>query len=369
MPTLLRDRNEVLVAVAVLGTALGALNLALSSGWGWILALLTLPALAIRAVWRSMPGWLLLTVVTVPSMIGNGLGVTESAYLVTVAAATVVAAYEPRPIDLVALAACALSPFVPWAMDLSGWHGALDSWVWSGGLVLGSVFGFALGEQWKLIEELERTRTKLAEVAVTDERHRIARELHDLVGHSFSVVLLHLSGARMLLDTAPDEAAAALRDAEEVGRTGMEELRQALLLLRDGTERADPVAAIDLFRLVDGYREAGMDLTLEVVGEVHAVSAGPGIVLHDVIREALTNVAKHASSPIASVQVIADGAEATVQVASPIRAGAIREGSGVGLAGLEHRVTAIGGTFEAGPVGERWVVDASVPSRLARISA
>jgi signal transduction histidine kinase len=360
----LRDRDEFVIGAAVLGTGLGVLNLAYTSDWGWILALLMLPALIVRTRWRSMPGWLLLSWVTIPTLVGDALVVTESAYLVVITALAVVAASRRGRLDTVAMVLCLVSPFLIWLLDTNDWHRQIGSWLWFSGLAIGWGFGHVVGRQWALIDELNRTRTKLAETAVAEDRQRIARDLHDLVGHSFSVVLLHLSGARMILNSSPAEAEEALRQAEAVGRKGMDELRQALMLMHQGAHPPAPVEPGELERLVARYRDAGMRIDVNVTGDMHGVSAAPRIVLHDVLREALTNVAKHAYSPAATVHIGVDRDRVTVRVESVLGANSTHPGTGMGLAGLEHRVAAIDGTFQARPDQEHWVVQARLPRRL-----
>lgn len=361
----LRDRDEYVIGAAILGVGLGVLNLAYATAWGWIPALLILPALVVRATWRSMPGWLLVSWVAVPTVAGHAAEVTSSAYLVLTTALAVVAADRPRRLDAVLTALCLASPFLLRALGTNEWDQGIGSWLWFGGLLLGAAFGHVVGRQWELIDELERTRTKLAESAVAEERQRIARELHDLVGHSFSVVLLHLAGARMVLGSSPADAAAALRQAEEVGRKGMEELRQALVLMRQGTHSLAPVDPGEMEHLVAGYREAGMDVRLDIDGDVDALAVVSRIVLHDVLREALTNVAKHAASPAATIRIGVGGDEVGVRVESPLRPAGPPAAAGMGLTGLEQRVAAIDGTFEARAEHERWVVAARMPRRLA----
>ncbi|WUH98527.1 histidine kinase [Spirillospora sp. NBC_00431] len=369
MHSLFRDRDEFLIGAAVLGTGLGVLNLAYATDWGWIPAVLMFPALIVRACWRTMPGWLLLAWVTVPAAVGGVSVVTQSAYLVVVVALAVVAADLPRRLDTAAMALCQVSPFLIWAFGGDGWHKNVGAWLWFGGLLIGWVFGRVVGQQWALIDELERTRTKLAETAVAEDRQRIARDLHDLVGHSFAVVLLHLSGARMILDSSPAEAADALRQAEDVGRKGMDELRQALILMRQGTHSLAPVDPGELDVLLATYRDAGMRIDVDVAGNLDGVGTAPCIVLHDVLREALTNVAKHAPAPEAAISIRIDHDRVTVRVENALRPNTPHAGSGMGLSGLEHRVAAVNGYFEARPDGERWVVQARLPRRLAGASA
>ncbi|MBW4717193.1 sensor histidine kinase [Saccharothrix obliqua] len=370
MPSLPRGRDQFAVGAAVLGTGAGVLNLAYAVDWGWVLAVAITPALVVRVWWRSMPGWLLLSWVAVPTVVGDALVVTQSAYLVLTVALAVVAADAPRRVEHVLVVLCLVSPFVIRLLDTNGWHDGIGGWIWFGGLLIGWGFGHLARRQWALIEELERTRTKLAETAVAEDRQRIARELHDLVGHSFSVVLLHLSGARMTLEASPTGTAAvadALRQAEDVGRRGMDELRQALLLMHRGARSLEPFEPGDVERLVEGYRAAGMRVHVEIEGDMDQVSAAPRIVLHDVLREALTNVAKHARTPEAEVRIDIVDDRVTVRVESAL--GTTPGRAGMGLTGLAHRVSAIDGTFEARPDRARWVVRAGLPRRLAGAAA
>lgn len=368
----LRDRDEFLIAAALLGTGAGVLNLAYAAEWGWVLGVLMLPALVVRAVWRSMPGWLLLGWVGVLTFIGDAAVVHQSAYLVLIIALAVVAAGRRSRLDTVVMVACLLSPFAIWALGSHNWNRGIGAWIWFGGLLIGWGFGHVVGQQWALIAELERTRTRLAETAVAADRQRIARDLHDLVGHSFSVVLLHLSGARMILDSSPADAAEALRQAEAVGRSGMDELRQALSLMHQGTHPPMVFEPGELDRLLARYRAAGMRLDVDITGDMEAVSAAPRIVLHDVLREALTNVAKHARTPEATIRIEVDRDRVAVRVESALEP-AITTGSttsgGMGLAGLEHRVAAIDGMFQARAHGGSWVVQAHLPRRLVGVPA
>jgi signal transduction histidine kinase len=369
MHLLARGREEFVVRAAVLGSVLEILNFAYTKDWGWILAALMAPALPVRIVWRSMPGWLLLTWVTVPTLVGDALVVTESAYMVVLTALAIVAATGAKRTDTAAMAVCLVSPFFIWALNTNDWHRGIGAWLWSAGILVAWVLGRLVGRQQALITELERTRTELAEAAVTAERQRIARDLHDLVGHSFSVVLLHLSGARMNLASSPDEATEALRQAEAVGRTGMDALREALSLMYRGTDAPLPTGRGELDQLIAAYRDAGMDIDLAVAGAIDGVSATQRIVLHDVLREALTNVVKHARTPEAEVRIGVDRDGIALHVRSRLGAHASRPGTGMGLSGLEHRVTAINGTFDAGPEHDRWVVRACLPAPVHGLPA
>ncbi|MCA2219187.1 sensor histidine kinase [Jidongwangia harbinensis] len=367
MRSLLHSRAGFALGAAALGTGLGVLNLYYATSWGKVIALLMLPALAVRALWPAMPGWLLLAWVTVLTLIGDAASVTSGAYLVVTTAVAVAAAGHTRRLDNVALTLCVLSPFTIWLLETNSWHRGLGAWLWFGGLLIGWGFGHVVARQFALIEELERTRTMLARTAVAEDRQHIARDLHDLVGHSFTVVLLHLSGARMLLTAAPAapaEAIDALQQAETLGRHGMDELREALMLMHHGSASLTPMEPAHLDNLLRTYREAGMHIDLHVDGDMDGVSAAPRIVLHDVLREALTNVAKHARPPETTVRIGVDHEHIDVRIENALGPVPVATGAGMGLAGLDHRVAAIGGTFHARPDHGCWVVRAQLPRRL-----
>lgn len=124
----------------------------------------------------------------------------------------------------------------------------------------------------------------------------------------------------------------------------------------------------ELDGLLGKYRDAGMRIDIDVAGDMDGLSAAPRIVLHDVLREALTNVAKHARSPDATIRIGVERDKVTVRVESALGANTA-PGSGMGLAGLEHRVAAIDGTFQARPDRGHWVVQARLPRRLTGASA
>ncbi|MBB4693195.1 sensor histidine kinase [Paractinoplanes abujensis] len=367
MPSPLRSRDQFAAAAALLGLGAGVLTFAYAESWGWLVALVLFPALVVRACWPAMPGWLLLTWVAVPTIAGEAFRVTQTSYLIVTAALAVVAAARRSRLDTVAIGVTMASPFFPLLFEASDWHRRIGAWLWFGGLLVGLAFGHVVRKQWMLIAELDRTRTRLAEAAVAEDRQRMARDLHDLVGHSFSVVLLHLSGARMILNSSPEAAAEALRDAEAVGRRGMDELRQALMLMHEGSPAPATSEAGDPEQVVAGYRDAGMRIDLVVTGALDGVSAAPRMVLCDVLRETLTNAAKHAPAPEAAVRIEVGLDEVALRVENAL--GAAPAGSGLGLTGLEHRVGAIDGVFRAGPQAGHWIVEVSLPRRLAAVTS
>jgi signal transduction histidine kinase len=215
-----------------------------------------------------------------------------------------------------------------------------------------------------LVVELEATRERLAEQAVFTERRRIAAELHDLVGHSLTVVLLFLTGARRRVHEDPSNAEEALREAEEIARRSLLDIRRSVADLRQDAGPADlqPAPGVcDVPRLIEQARSAGSDIGLEVVGPVDQVETVTGLAVYRVVQESLANAAKHAPGAVVHVRVDVDDEAVGVEV---VDRGGSRPGGGVGgvgLIGMRERVEALGGRLTAGPSPEGWRVDAVLP--------
>jgi signal transduction histidine kinase len=240
------------------------------------------------------------------------------------------------------------------------------SWTpWTSANVFTFLLGRALHRQQVLIGQLEEARGALAEQAVAEERRRIARELHDVAGHTLAAVLLHVTGARHVLRRDVDEAERALLDAESVGRASLDQIRATVAALRTherGTDRALAGSA-DIAALVDDYRRAGLDIAATVPPTVADVDSAVGIALHRIAREALTNVARHAPGNRVEFTLDVDRHEVRLVVADrgvPGRPPASNDGH-FGLVGMRERARAVGGTLEAGPTPDGWRVDARLP--------
>ena len=237
----------------------------------------------------------------------------------------------------------------------------------------GILFGWLSAEQMRrfraLVAELTATRERLAEQAVLLERRRIAAELHDLVGHSLGVLLLHVTGARRRIRDDPAGAEQALRQAETIGRSGLAEIRRGVAALRDepGAALAPTPTAADLPELVERTAAAGSRVELAVTGELAGVAAMTGLAVYRVVQESLANAARHAPGAAVQVrvQVRPDAVEVAVVDSGPAAAGPTRPaagpGAGVGLVGMRERVEALGGTLSAGRVPGGWRVAASLP--------
>ncbi len=206
-----------------------------------------------------------------------------------------------------------------------------------------------------------------AREATGRERDRIARELHDVVGHAVSLMVVQAGAERMALgDTAP-RTTAALLAVEASGRQALVELRAMLGVLRatgSGHELAPQPDLGGVPALVEAVRTAGLEVQVSVTGDPQAVSAGVGLAGYRVVQEALTNALRHGAGT-AQVQVrVGDAVE--VEVRNGLGHG-VPVGAGRGLTGMRERVELFGGTLSAGPVDGEWVVAARLPT--ARVAA
>ncbi|MFD0201277.1 sensor histidine kinase [Saccharothrix carnea] len=217
---------------------------------------------------------------------------------------------------------------------------------------------------------LETERDQQARIAVGEERSRIARELHDVVAHAVSVMVVQADGASYAIKTNPDLAEAAVRTIADTGRQALTELRRLLGVLRSedrsGTQWVPQPDAGDLHELADNCRAAGLPVRLETFGDLSALPAGLGLGIYRIVQEALTNTLKHAGSgATATVRVTQAGDQVEVEVAddgfgTPHDLVAVSGGNG--LIGMRERAGVLGGTLEAGPnPGGGWRVRAVLP--------
>jgi signal transduction histidine kinase len=223
----------------------------------------------------------------------------------------------------------------------------------------------AAAESVRLVAEHEAA----ARQAVRDERDRIARELHDVVAHAVSVMVVQAGAERVNLDPSADRTRRALEDIESTGREALTELRVMLTALRDsddgeGTADLAPQPTLaDVPALVDRVRAAGLPVELTTTGAVEAVPPGVGLAVYRIVQESLTNVIKHATGPAQVLVSVDEGCVRTV-VTSPLRparAGSARSDAGRGLIGMRERVSLHGGTMSSGRVGDAWVVKSVLP--------
>ncbi len=208
---------------------------------------------------------------------------------------------------------------------------------------------------------LERERESAAQHAVDAERARIARELHDIVSHNVSVMLVQAGAARRVLDAAPEDAAAALLAVEAAGRDTMTELRHLLGVLApppDGSEPAELSPQPSLSRLsplIDRIAFAGLPVEVRISGEPRPLPSGVDLTAYRIIQEALTNALKHGAGQKAEVTVRYADRYLRVEVlnsgpsvlSSGARPDPADTDEGRGLLGLQQRVRVFGGDLDA----------------------
>ena len=209
-------------------------------------------------------------------------------------------------------------------------------------------------------------RDRAAHDAVADERARIARELHDIVAHAMSVMVVQAGAARTVVDSDPRAAKAAIGRIEETGRDGMAEMRRLVAILKDGSGDADLAPQPGLYRLgslVDSIRAAGLQVEVVTRGEPRPLPAGVDLAAYRLVQEALTNVIKHAGSASARVSLEWAPDGLVVEVADDGRGGTRDAVSaGHGLVGMRERVAIYGGSLETGSrPGGGFVVRAHLP--------
>ncbi len=203
------------------------------------------------------------------------------------------------------------------------------------------------------------------EQAILAERQRIAREVHDVVAHSLSITLLHLTGARHALqqDRDVDEAVEALTEAERVGRSAMVDVRRTVGLLSGAPAGTRPLpGAEDIVELVEQTRAAGLDVYLEQDGDVGGIGSSAGLGLYRIAQESLANIMKHAQDAVAEMRLTVDTTGVRLTVRNRLSATApARQAPGSGLAGMAARAEQLGARLRAGPCDGYWEVDVTVP--------
>jgi signal transduction histidine kinase len=325
-----------------------------------VLTLVTIAGFLAKARWPRLPTAALVVWTFAPAVVLNVQERGEGTMFLLVVAVSFVTYVEPD--GRVRAAAGSLAVLLPLLIELVAPH----DWGWPFWM-LGVGFGWLAGEQLRryrrLLAELEVTRELLADRAVDAERRRIAAELHDLVGHSLSVVLLHVTAARRRLAADAAGAAEALEQAETVGRNSLADIRRSVRLLRSerGSGIAPTPSAVEVPALVDEVRSAGMHVELDASADLGVVDPVGGLAIYRIVQESLVNATRHA--PGSSVHVVVTVGAREVEVEVVDRGGRTTPSGapGVGLTNMRERVDVLGGTLQTGPVRDGWRVHARIP--------
>jgi signal transduction histidine kinase len=234
------------------------------------------------------------------------------------------------------------------------------------------VCGFVVGRRSEHAREmaerarrLEREQGEAAERAVAAERQRIARELHDVIAHSVSVMTVQAGAVRRLLHPDQQKEREALETVEATGREALTEMRRLVGLLREQGAMPEfaPQPGLDrIDSLLEGVRAAGLPVELEVAGLPRPLAPGVDLAAYRVLQEALTNALKYAGPAHAWVNVRWGDDELELEVANDGRSDGDGFGGGHGLEGMGERVSLYGGEIESGPRdGGGYVVRARLP--------
>ncbi|MEV7358444.1 histidine kinase [Kitasatospora sp. NPDC091276] len=319
----------VLVCVVAVGVAAGLRRLA--------------PVAAAGVVFAA---WVVVVAVAGQLTIANLAG-----FLVVVAAAMVVylvAAAGPMRLGLTVLAFGLVGAGLSRFGSRELWNNLVLSAL---GVVTAWALGCAVARYRAYGAELRRHQVDLATAELAEERIRLARELHDVIAHSMSVVNVQAGYGRFVIGRDPAQAEQALAAIQAVSRDAMVEMRGLLTVLRgaDGAGLAPAPRLADLDRLVASSAEAGVRVELRVGGVVRELSDGVELSAFRIVQEALTNVVKHAHAAEARVAVEFEEGALVLEVSDAGRGGPVGVG-GHGLAGMAERVGLYEGRLEAGPL-------------------
>jgi signal transduction histidine kinase len=228
---------------------------------------------------------------------------------------------------------------------------ALFATVWLGGYVIGRALEDARAARERATRA-ELDREAEAQRAVAEERQRIARELHDVVAHSVSVMTVQAGAVRRLLTPQQEREREALLTVEETGRTELAEMRRLLGMLRGANELpalAPQPGMSTLGRLVEQIRDAGLPVEYRVEGDPVELPPGIDLSAYRIVQEALTNALRHAGPARARVSVRYRPTRLELEIENDGRTDGNGSGEGQGLVGMEQRVALFGGELTAGP--------------------
>jgi signal transduction histidine kinase len=289
------------------------------------------------------------------------------------------AAYRPRRVSIPGLCVCLAGAFISVVSWLSPHTGVIEKVALAGVIFSGTALvAWVLGDSMRYrrayltsLEDraarLERERDAQAQIAAAAERARIARELHDVIAHNVSVMVVQADGASYALRSEPDRTAQALTAISQTGRQALAEMRRLLGILRSDDQQADlaPVPGLDQLReLLDQARRAGMSVSFTLEGAVRPLPEGAELAAYRVVQESLTNTRKHGGLAAAAAVTLRYEPDAlALQVTDDgLGAAAVGDGPGLGLTGMRERIEMYGGTVHAGPLpGGGYQVTARLP--------
>ena len=230
------------------------------------------------------------------------------------------------------------------------------------------ILGYGVRTRRAYIAQLNERATLVAREAAVTERTAIARELHDVVAHSLSVMVLQATAARRLARRDPGSAAATFEVIEQTGRDALGDLRRAISVLKANSFEAASLAPqpslLQLDALIDQVRQAGLSVHFSVEGTKRPLAPGVELSAYRIVQESLTNVLRHSGASDAVVAITYGFDDLIVEVTDDGRNGAPPSGGGSGLVGMRERVALLHGDFRAGPTAKGFSVSVRLPLDL-----
>ncbi|MCI4064744.1 sensor histidine kinase [Micromonospora sp. R77] len=354
----------VLLGVGLVGTGAAAANAGVGTGRGtYPLVVVAALALAVRRLRPLVTLGVVTAATTAYLVLGHPYGPILLSLLVAV---YTVAAGLPLRTGAVAggVALAALLLHVVVGVRPPGLLGAMPTAAWV-------VVPFAVGTTVRLVREgAARSRVDEARRLADAERLRVAREVHDVVGHGLAAIHLQAEVALHLLARRPEQAEAALTAISRTSKEALDELRVTLTVVRRDEptdERAPTPGLAQLPRLRERLAGAGLPVTVAVTGEPRVLPVAVDLAAYRIVQESLTNVLRHAGPATATVRLHHARSAVQVEVTDTGRGSVGDPDAGSGLAGMRERVTALGGTFTAGPApGGGFRVSATLPVKEAQ---
>lgn len=357
---------DVLLPAAIVALGAAELWVLRTDGWLWGVALEAVAAAALvgRARWPWLSVLAVATVLTIP-WTGTAMDEVATPVLVVVVALFALGRRSgPREGPLLLVVVLGLVA-LDYALVDTRDHDVTDV-----------VFALALTAPplafGRVVQRLDSQRRRLREQqeqirlqAARAERTRIARELHDVVAHSVSAMVLQTAAAQDLVDRDPGRAAGLLASVAETGREALDEIGRLLHVVRDEDDElglAPAPGLADVPALVDRVRAGGLEVDARVRPPVRPLPASVDVSAYRLVQEALTNASRYAAGPV-SLLVEADDEQVRIRCANPVggRVGAQGPGSGLGLTGMAERVALLGGSLRHGEQGGSFEVDATLP--------
>jgi signal transduction histidine kinase len=347
---------EVVTALVAVGAELALLlDDGSASAAAIALTVISGGALALR---RAQP--ILVLAVTLAAAIGIvAIGETPAGLIQLIALSTVASVCE-RGMSLAALV-----PTAAVLMGLSVAAGATENRSATLVTVNAIAAGVLAAGVWRLgayararrerAAALAREREQHARMAIQHERTAIARELHDIVAHSVSVMLIGVRGAREVLRASPDDADDALARVETTGDQSLAELQRLLALMRipaDTVEHRPQPSLGDVEALIAEYRVAGLPVDLKITGAPRTLPGGVELSVYRIVQEALTNVLKHARPTRVAVRLAFGSTRLEVEITDDGESSNGNAGPGHGIVGMRERVALLGGELETGRVDD-----------------